>query len=159
MQKFENNSCGIAVKMKFRQRMVPTIITEKNFRFMYSHKKNCGPSPNFHIHVSVSDLYTVLYYHDLPPILQQQYRQTYHGNIKSLIRNMNVGIGTEAAPGHAVPFLGIYVSNFYCVFAVHFMLSAIALANHGFGTLANCKHSVCWEQKHDKTSHEYNIQV
>ncbi len=35
---------------------------------------------------------------------------------------MNVGIGTEAAPGHAVPFLGIFVSNSrYCVLAVHFI--------------------------------------
>ncbi len=49
-------------------------------------------STNFHIHVSVSDLYFPTIG---PPIFLQQNKQTDGGNIYH--RNMNVGIGTVAA--------------------------------------------------------------
>ncbi len=54
----------------------------------------CGLSPNFHIHVSVSDLYIPRIG---PHIFRQQIRHTDHGNIYIAPRHMNVEIGTEAA--------------------------------------------------------------
>ncbi len=46
--------------------------TAKKIRFMFSPKRNfVGLSPNFYIHVSVSDLY-------IPSIFLQQNRQTDH---------------------------------------------------------------------------------
>ncbi len=51
-------------------------------------------SPNFHIHVSVSDLYIPRIG---PHILLQQNRQTHRGNIKIAHRHMNVEIWTESA--------------------------------------------------------------
>jgi hypothetical protein len=54
-------------------------------------------SPNFHLHVSVSDLY-------IPRIglliLLQPNMQTDPGNIKIAHRNMKVGIGNKAAQFH-----------------------------------------------------------
>ncbi len=53
-----------------------------------------GHNPNFHIHMSVSDL-------DIPtidgPILLQENMWTDHGNIKIAHRHTNVEIGAEAA--------------------------------------------------------------
>ncbi len=51
-------------------------------------------SPNFHMHVSVSDLYIPAIG---PPIFLQQYMQTIHENLLIAHRNMNVGIETVAA--------------------------------------------------------------
>ncbi len=77
------------------------------FQFMYSQQWNCAaslfpkqdcnvPSPNFHIHVSVSDLY-------IPgiglPILLKPNKQTGPGNMYAH-RYMNVGIGNRAAQFH-----------------------------------------------------------
>ncbi len=61
-------------------------------------KQNCGVlSPNFHIHVSVSDLY-------FPriglPILLQPNRQTDPGKYEIIHRYMNVGIGNKGAQFH-----------------------------------------------------------
>jgi hypothetical protein len=53
-----------------------------------------GLRPKFHNHVSVSDLYIITIG---PPIFLQQNRQTDRGNILIAHKNMNVGIGTEAA--------------------------------------------------------------
>ncbi len=50
--------------------------------------------PNFHIHISVSDLYIPMIG---PPIFLQQNRQTDRGNIQIAHRYMNVEIGNEAA--------------------------------------------------------------
>jgi hypothetical protein len=55
---------------------------------LYIHRKGIARhSPNFHIHVSVGDLYIPTFG---PPIFLQQNRLTDQ-------RNMNVGIGTVAA--------------------------------------------------------------
>jgi hypothetical protein len=51
-------------------------------------------SPNFHIHMSVSNQYIPTI---SPPIFLQQNRQTDCGNISIAQRNMNVGIKTVAA--------------------------------------------------------------
>ncbi len=53
-----------------------------------------GLSPNFHIHVYVSDLHIPRIG---PHILLQQQRQIDGGNIEIAHRHMNVGIGTVAA--------------------------------------------------------------
>ncbi len=57
--------------------------------------KLSGLVPNFHIHISVRDLYISTVG---PPILLQQYRQTDCGNKKIAHRYMIVGIGNEAGP-------------------------------------------------------------
>ncbi len=81
--------------------------------YVFPGKEFRGLSPNFHIHVSVSDLFIPAF---SPPIFLQQNRQTYQRNIWITHRNMNVGIGTGS---RAVTLLGIFVSDFlYCVFAV-----------------------------------------
>ncbi len=69
--------------------------TISKIRKKYSQKEELrGLSPNFHIHVSVSDLY-------IPPvglpILLQENMCTDPGNIKIVHRQMNVVIRTEAA--------------------------------------------------------------
>jgi hypothetical protein len=72
-------------------------------------------SPNFNIFVFVSNLYIHTF---SPPIFLQQNRQTNKRNIKIAQRNMNGGIGTVYS--RAVPFLGIFVSNFrYFFYAVY----------------------------------------
>jgi hypothetical protein len=50
--------------------------------------------PNFHIHISVSDLYIGL------PIFLQSNRQADPGNIFIANRHINVGIGNEATQFH-----------------------------------------------------------
>jgi hypothetical protein len=81
--------------------------------YVFPEKELRGLSPNFHIHVSASDLYFPSFG---PPIFHQQNRQTDQGNLSVAHRNMNMNWDCS----RAVPFLGIFVSNFrYCVFAVH----------------------------------------
>jgi hypothetical protein len=68
--------------------------TATKIPFMYSQKRNCGGlSLNFHIHVSVSDLYIPRIG---PQILLQQNSQTNCGNIYISHRNVNVEIETDA---------------------------------------------------------------
>ncbi len=74
-------------------------------------------SPNFHIHVSVSDLY-------IPriglPIWLQPNRQTDHGNIYVTHRYMS-NINER---GHTVSFLGIHKLDFW------YSASSLSLTNH-----------------------------
>ncbi len=77
-------------------------------------KESRSLSPNFHIHVSVSDLYISRIG---PHIFLQQIRQTVFGMYKSL-RSQTHECGNWDWC-RAIPFLWIFVSNFfYCVFAV-----------------------------------------
>ncbi len=86
-----------------------TQCTAKKFQFVYSQKRNWYDlNPNFHIHVSVSDLYIPTIG---PPIFLQQIREYIN-------RSQNHGCMNWDC-SRAVPFLGIFVSNFrYCVFAL-----------------------------------------
>ncbi len=97
--------------MKFQYGYLYVIRTAKKFRFMYSQKmKLYGLSPNFHIHVSVSDLYipTVHLFSCSRIGISWVYK---NNSQKHECRNWDYG--------RAVLQLGIFVSNFrLCVFAV-----------------------------------------
>ncbi len=85
---------------------------KENPIYVFPERELPGSSPNSHIHVSVSDLYIPSIG---PHIFLQQNSQTDGGNIKIAHRHMNVEIGTGAGQS-AIPFLGIFVSNFlFCV--------------------------------------------
>jgi hypothetical protein len=75
------------------EKIIPTHCKEI-WIYVFPEKELRGLSPNFHIHVSVSDIYIRTFG---PPIFPQQNRQTDQGNIKIAHRNMNVGTGTVAA--------------------------------------------------------------
>ncbi len=75
----------------------------ENSKHIFPDKELCGLSPNFHIHVSVSDIPTVYL-----SILLQENMWTDPGIAHT---HMNVEIGTEA---RAIPFLGIHKWDFRC---------------------------------------------
>jgi hypothetical protein len=62
--------------------------------YVFPEKELRGLSPNFHVHVSVSDLYIPRIG---PHIFLPQNRQTNRENIYITYRHMNVEIGAEAA--------------------------------------------------------------
>jgi hypothetical protein len=68
--------------------------TTENSKQIFPEKELRGLSPNFHIHVSVSDL-------NIPttglPILLQENMWTDPGNMQIAHRHKNLEIGTEAA--------------------------------------------------------------
>ncbi len=73
-----------------------------------------GLSPNFHINVSVSDLYISRI---VPHIFLQQNRQIHRGNI--CINRSQTHQCENWDCGRAIPFLRIFVSDIrYCLFAV-----------------------------------------
>ncbi len=73
---------------------MPFLHCKEIWIYVYPEKELRDLSPNFHIHVSVSDLYILTFG---PPIVLQQNRRSDQGNIKITHRNINVGIGTVAA--------------------------------------------------------------
>ncbi len=76
---------------------IPTALQKhntENSKQIFLEKELCGLSPNFHIHVSVSDLYIPM---NGLPILMQENMWTYTKNIQIAHRHMNVEIGTETA--------------------------------------------------------------
>jgi hypothetical protein len=66
----------------------------ENSKHIFPEKELRGLTPNFYIHMTVSDLYVSTI--DLP-ILRQKNMWTDPGNIEIAHRHMNVEIGTEAA--------------------------------------------------------------
>ncbi len=74
---------------------------KENTIYVFPEKKLRDLSPNFRIHVSVSDLHIPTI---RPPIFLQQNRQTDHGNTKIAQRNTKVGPGNEAAQFHFSEF-------------------------------------------------------
>jgi hypothetical protein len=92
--------CSYTAKNQYRKLETNTVFPEKELR---------GYSPNFHIHVSVSDLYILTI--DLP-ILLQGICGPIVGIYKSLTDTyINVEIGTEAAQFPEKEFInGIFVA-------------------------------------------------
>ncbi len=82
----------------------------KNSKQIFPEKELHGLSPNFHIHVYVSDICINIPTIGLPILLQEN-MWTDPGNtvFKSLTEHMNVEIWTEAGGRDAIPFLsGIF---------------------------------------------------
>jgi hypothetical protein len=75
---------------------------------IFPEKELRGHSSNFHIHVSVSDLYIPTM--DLPILLQEN-MWTNHGNIQIDHIHLNVEIGTEAVQFSEKEYInGIFVA-------------------------------------------------
>jgi hypothetical protein len=89
------------------------LLTATKIPFMYSFSGNCTAfSPNFHNHVSLSDLYVPRI---SPHISYSRIGRLIAGIFKSLTDTWRGNWDC----GRAIPFLGINVSNFrYCFFAV-----------------------------------------
>jgi hypothetical protein len=81
-----------------------TLRCKENLIYVLLGQKLRGLNPNFHIHVSVSDLQIPMIG---PPIFLQQNRQNDRGNILIPNRNMIVGIGTETTRFHFFEYLYI----------------------------------------------------
>ncbi len=97
--------------------MKPTLqrTNTENLKQIFPEKELRSRSPNFHIHVSVSDLYIPTM--DLPILLQENI-WTDPGNLINAHRRMDLEIGTEAGqlPGKE------YINGIF--FAVYFICAA-----------------------------------
>jgi hypothetical protein len=71
-------SVPVSIHLCFCERFIYSDDSKENPMYVLSEKKLRGLSPNFHIHVSVSDLYILTIG---PHIFLQQNRQTDFGNI------------------------------------------------------------------------------
>ncbi len=103
-----------------------------------SEKEYRGLSPNFHIHVSVSELYIPTM--DLP-FLSFLLKEIYPGNGQIAHRHMNVKIGAEAALFPEKEYInGIAVAVQYCsTFYLHILSFPhfILFTVHNFNSCAS----------------------
>jgi hypothetical protein len=91
--------------------LIPFTSHTENWKQIFPEKESRGHSPNFHIHVFVSDLY-------IPtinlPVLMQEICGPIHIN-----RSQTHECGNWDC-GRIIPFLGIFISNiWYWLFAVY----------------------------------------
>ncbi len=85
----------------------------ENTIYKFPEKELPGLSSNFHVHVSVSDVYIPTGRFTYFPAAEYADRSWEYINSKQKHECRNSDCG------RAIPFLGIYVSNFrYCIFAV-----------------------------------------